>query len=95
MSSTPGVNQPANTTVEEPNPQPEEQTSGLDYTHGGLKTAERFWASQYQWLQSNGYQIRQRFGPDWVPSWQGTSKPYARYPDGLMLNVGLEVCLLI
>ncbi|KAF9017235.1 hypothetical protein BDZ89DRAFT_994015 [Hymenopellis radicata] len=35
---------------------------------------ELFWASHYTYLLGNGYQLRARYRPGWVPSWLGASE---------------------
>ena len=43
------------------------------YTHdilkGGLRPHELFWRNAYDWLQREGYKLRPRYDPRWVPSW--------------------------
>lgn len=61
------------------------------YIQDGLQRPEFFWRTHYDWFKSQGYQIRPRFAPDWVPSWKGTNKDETECEDGLMLFV----CLLL
>ncbi len=38
---------------------------------------EELWRDRYNILLRNGYRLRSRFRPDWVPSWKGTDlNPY-------------------
>ena len=43
------------------------------YTHdiikGGLRPHELVWRNAYDWLQREGYKLRPRYDPRWVPSW--------------------------
>jgi hypothetical protein len=39
-----------------------------------LRQTEVWWSKRYKWLENCGYLLRPRYGPDWIPSWQGTSK---------------------
>lgn len=35
-------------------------------------------------MLSNGFQLRERYKPDWTPSWEGTKKPWILCTDGLL-----------
>jgi hypothetical protein len=35
---------------------------------------EVVWRNRYAWLLSAGYRLRERYNPDWKPSWIGTAK---------------------
>ena len=35
---------------------------------GGYFTSEYFWRDHQPWLQTQGYMLRPRYHPDWVPS---------------------------
>jgi hypothetical protein len=48
----------------------EVQTS-TDFKDGYLTPGEQFWTRRYDWLRSQGYLLRDRYNPKWVPSWQG------------------------
>ncbi|EIN06247.1 hypothetical protein PUNSTDRAFT_73300 [Punctularia strigosozonata HHB-11173 SS5] len=43
---------------------------------GDLYPGEPFWRDKYEWLLSCGYKLRDRYKPDWVPSWRGKSDVY-------------------
>ncbi|EIN06241.1 kinase-like protein [Punctularia strigosozonata HHB-11173 SS5] len=43
----------------------------IDVEAGQLYPAEVRWAAKYEWLLSCGYRLRDRYKPDWVPSWRG------------------------
>ncbi|KAI0358597.1 hypothetical protein OH77DRAFT_1421003 [Trametes cingulata] len=48
----------------------------------GLTPAEQYWRDHYDWLLQSGYELRPRYRPDWVPSWQGTARPAYWCEDG-------------
>ncbi|KAG2135802.1 hypothetical protein DEU56DRAFT_806610 [Suillus clintonianus] len=50
---------------------------------GGLHLEETWWRDHFLWLKEVGYQLRSRYAPDWVPSWQGTDKYWALCEDSL------------
>ncbi|KAJ6507312.1 kinase-like domain-containing protein, partial [Mycena vitilis] len=50
---------------------------------GSLSTAERFFRDHQVWLEKCGYKLRDRYMPDWIPSWRGTDKFWTECPDGL------------
>lgn len=88
----PGPTQPAGMTKEE---------MGL----GALHSHEVWWRDHYTWLLQNGYQLRKRYEPDWIPSWKGKDADSAiKYEDGVAswnasildavrLSDGAVVCL--
>ncbi|RXW18388.1 hypothetical protein EST38_g7465 [Candolleomyces aberdarensis] len=39
-----------------------------------LEEDEIVWRDRYAWLLSAGYRLRDRYNPDWKPSWIGTNK---------------------
>ena len=51
---------------------------------GRLTDCEKFWRSLQPWLLTSGYQLRERFAPDWTLS---SEKPALLSPDGLPLLV--------
>ncbi|KAF4567528.1 hypothetical protein EYR40_006530 [Pleurotus pulmonarius] len=51
---------------------------------GRLLEHELFWRDHYDWLLSNGFQLRDRYKPNWKPSWEGTKKPSILCTDGLL-----------
>ncbi|KAG2135814.1 hypothetical protein DEU56DRAFT_389608 [Suillus clintonianus] len=36
---------------------------------GALSTRGTWWCQQYQCLKGQGYLLRPRYAPDWIPSW--------------------------
>lgn len=40
------------------------------YYRHRLSKPEIFWRDQSLWLNENGYQLRPRYHPEWVPSWR-------------------------
>ncbi|TFK74307.1 hypothetical protein BDN72DRAFT_955922 [Pluteus cervinus] len=54
---------------------------------GLLDKNEICWRDSQPWLKTCGYQLRPRFQPDWVPSWQGSEYSLRNPPeDGLRLE---------
>ncbi|KAJ6507376.1 kinase-like domain-containing protein [Mycena vitilis] len=49
---------------------------------GGLNELEIFFRDHQVWLAENGYMLRPRYHPDWVPSWLGTDQLYYNCVDG-------------
>ena len=47
-----------------------------------LASPELWWSQHYQWFKDNGYLLRPRYAPDWVPSWRGTKKNGFMCEDG-------------
>ena len=41
-----------------------------------LLTREKWWKNRYEFLEKQGYRLRQRYSPSWKPSWlePGTSR---------------------
>ena len=35
---------------------------------------EVFWKDHFIWFKEQGYQLRPRYSPDWIPSWTRTKK---------------------
>ncbi|TFY50450.1 hypothetical protein EVG20_g11510 [Dentipellis fragilis] len=60
-----------------------------------LYRAERQWVKIQPWLQSQGYLLRPRFRPGWVPSWQGNKKVDLDYCEDAIehTNSGAEVAI--
>lgn len=54
---------------------------------GVLGPSEHFWISHFAWLKDQGYQLRPRYSPDWVPSWTENNSIYYKNEDGLRLRV--------
>ena len=36
--------------------------------------SEVFWKDNFSWFREQGYQLRPRYAPDWIPSWTRTKK---------------------
>lgn len=51
-------------------------------TIGTLHMSEKWWRDQFYDLKSNGYELRPRYHPDWVPSWSGSGKDFFAVEDG-------------
>ena len=51
-------------------------------TIGTLHRSEKWWRDQYYDLRHNGYKLRPRYHPDWVPSWKGSGKDFFAVEDG-------------
>lgn len=50
------------------------QPAGMTLDEMGLGSfgpSELWWRDHYTWLLEQGYQLRERYKPDWVPSWKG------------------------
>ena len=55
---------------------------------GGLVEYETWWSQHYEWLRGQGFLLRQRYAPDWVPSWQGKELDPLWYEDARGSKVG-------
>lgn len=44
---------------------------------GAVKPSEVWWREHYTWLLEQGYELRERYKPDWVPSWKGRGRDQA------------------
>ncbi|EIW83434.1 hypothetical protein CONPUDRAFT_102207 [Coniophora puteana RWD-64-598 SS2] len=51
-------------------------------TPSRLGEDELWWAERHQWFKDNGYELRQRYAPDWIPSWRDSKKPFYHCEDG-------------
>jgi hypothetical protein len=51
---------------------------------------EVFWRDHQPWLLDQGYTLRQRYHPDWKPSWEGTKKDPDDCEDSLFLWVSMR-----
>ncbi|KAI0081935.1 hypothetical protein K474DRAFT_1586596 [Panus rudis PR-1116 ss-1] len=51
---------------------------------GRLVPTEFFWREHQKWLEQQGYMLRSRYHPDWVPSWekQGSKESPFAFEDG-------------
>lgn len=45
-----------------------------------LLSGERYWRDHYHWLLDQGYQLRPRLHPEWIPSWE--KDPSRKVTDG-------------
>ncbi|KAJ7661728.1 kinase-like domain-containing protein [Mycena rosella] len=63
---------------------PEEDYDAGQYTHL-RSTEEAFWVDHQPFLLAQGYQLRPRYRPDWVPSWSLTPNRDNQYEDSLDL----------
>ena len=52
-----------------------------------LSGLEVFWRDHFTWFKEQGYQLRPRYAPDWIPSWKGTKKFLMECEDGHHLVV--------
>ncbi|OJA14390.1 hypothetical protein AZE42_11187 [Rhizopogon vesiculosus] len=55
---------------------------------GALAEREIWWCQQYQWLKGQGYLLRSRYAPDWVPSWEGSKRNPLDCEDGPAMVLG-------
>ena len=46
-----------------------------------LTEREIVWRDRYEMLESHGYRLRQRYKPDWKPSWLTTKRTLALHDD--------------
>ncbi|KAG6819044.1 hypothetical protein H0H93_016001 [Arthromyces matolae] len=55
-----------------------------------LGTWEAFWRDHYTFLKERGYTLRDRYNPDWAPSWKNAKKGQKRKEceDGQVLTYG-------
>ncbi|KAH9834812.1 uncharacterized protein C8Q71DRAFT_766503 [Rhodofomes roseus] len=54
---------------------------------GELKPEEFWWRDRQKWLEDQGYVLRARYKPDWLPSWKTSHKPYWKCEDGQPIMV--------
>ncbi|KAL4244332.1 hypothetical protein ABKN59_010147 [Abortiporus biennis] len=45
---------------------------------------EKLWVQQQPWLEKQGYMLRPRYRPGWIPSWKSKNDLAIRYEDGQM-----------
>jgi hypothetical protein len=57
---------------------------------GALSPSEVWWCQQYQWLNAQGYLLRPRYAPGWIPSWDGSRRDPFTCEDGQGLEVRLR-----
>ncbi|KAL4078215.1 hypothetical protein V8B97DRAFT_1935859 [Scleroderma yunnanense] len=72
-----------------------------------LTESESWWSQRFEWLKNNGYLLRPRYAPNWVPSWHGTKmdmfscedssipKAATRILDGTRISDGVFVVFKI
>ncbi|KAG2150397.1 kinase-like domain-containing protein [Suillus clintonianus] len=58
--------------------------AGVEFD-GDLAKEEIWWRDHFLWLKDIGYQLRSRYAPGWVPSWQGTDKNWVACEDSFWL----------
>lgn len=58
-----------------------------DRRPGALAPNETWWCQHYSWLKSQGYLLRPRYAPGWVPSWEGTERDPYTCEDGNCIRV--------
>lgn len=81
---------------------------GVEYEPptGALSSDETWWSQRYQWLRGQGYLLRPRYAPEWVPSWEGSKRNasdcedrqiirFGRIMDATRLSDGLYVSLKV
>ena len=49
---------------------------------GHLIEPELWWSQHYHWLKDNGYLLRPRYAPDWIPSWERNNTNWVLCEDG-------------
>ncbi|KAG1726051.1 uncharacterized protein EDB91DRAFT_1061800 [Suillus paluster] len=52
-------------------------------TRSHLSEYEIWWRDHYNFLEDKGYKLRNRYSPDWVPSWTNTNKTPINCEDGV------------
>ena len=52
-----------------------------------LDPREVWWRDRYKQLSNNGYLLRPRYSPQWVPSWKTSNKDWTHCEDGKRLEV--------
>ncbi|KAG1767446.1 hypothetical protein EDD22DRAFT_875898 [Suillus occidentalis] len=57
---------------------------------GALSPSEVWWCKQYQWLKAQGYLLRRRYAPEWVPSWDSSQRDPFTCEDDQVLEVRLR-----
>ena len=50
-----------------------EDTFTNDSPHGLFKP-ELYWREHYDWLLGTGFRLRDRYSPEWIPSWKKDPK---------------------
>jgi hypothetical protein len=65
----------------------QELSKGTERRQREIDTHEEFWRDHQPWLKQQGYMLRPRFAPDWVPSWKDNQKYRFDCEDGQPLSV--------
>jgi len=69
----------------------QDKAADLTFGRGGLGPGEKFWRKVFPWLLENGFQLRRRYSPDWLPSFSGLDPSryykYVEFEDGPELLV--------
>jgi hypothetical protein len=60
---------------------------------GYLSKEEVYWRDHQKWLLENGYRLRPRYEPNWIPSWKRLNKFMLLCDDAYELVVRY-VCIL-
>ncbi|CAL1706289.1 unnamed protein product [Somion occarium] len=64
----------------------------ITHTRDQLGLAEVYWRDRQVWLEAQGYMLRPRYHPNWVPSWKDKSNPdLFRIEDSRTLGKGDRV----
>lgn len=64
-------------------------------TQEELGEPEVWWSEHYQWFKDNGYLLRPRYAPGWVPSWKGNKKDRLLCEDGRASRVYSALRIII
>jgi hypothetical protein len=59
---------------------------------GALFDSEQWWRDHYHELESHGYELRNRYRPDWEPSWKKSGKDFFLVEDGQATLVSYQFC---
>ncbi|THU86957.1 hypothetical protein K435DRAFT_842728 [Dendrothele bispora CBS 962.96] len=55
-----------------------------DFDPGALRPHEIWWRDNYEWIKQQGYLLRSRYSPGWIPSWRGTGNTFNfQFADGI------------
>lgn len=61
-----------------------------------LLAGEHYWKDRYHWLLDRGFQLRSRYHPDWVPTWeQDPSRDENDGDDYISTSVSTKYLLLL
>lgn len=65
-----------------------------DMGMGRVGPTEVWWRAHYSWLLEHGFQLCERYKPDWVPSWKGRDPSETiKCEDGQASRVGRTLAL--